>query len=888
MEPQNPPSWDQVANSDSYKQLAPDDQETTRQNYFSQVVQPRVPPEQHDDAWDQFDDYSRPSLRSSVSADFNQGMKDRQAIAQNPNINMESKLVSSLGSGASTTGKIVGDVLESDPDVREGEKDAKWAWKNGVINPIHSIARGVESEFPETFDAAAGKIADQTPEVETFARNFAQQHPNYIANVKGAGQVLGTAMQAEGAGTFLENTAYPMIKDTVQSIPSMVSTAKNVASKAYDAVPERPDLFGGSPRTALQRAQANTKVNGITSQGYSLANDLGATLSPDAASGLVPGIRQSMEDNVDENGSHSPIDLHPSLTPRTSALLDALDDRSEDGLPFTTIDNYRKKFGKIAFDANADPQEKTAALKAWKILDSSMDDAGSNPESLSGGDADSSTALSFARKASNLSQQHNEVQEILRQANGDPDVIQSKMKTLWDDSDRLKYYSPEDQKTIGTLAHPEKMNGLLQKVGKAGFGASGKDIPAWGEAAAVPAALALGNPVGAAAAGTALGVGTAANAARKRIVRNMADGLLQNIEGSSQAVQQNIQDLRDFHKGGGRGFSAIDRTPQISGPEPMKALPNGTTPSPGNWAADASGNVAPMASNDANAMNEQFQADPLHPSDRYQAPNPRPEPPAPAPMKALPAPSPATVDPRGVVRTGAPSESNVREHPVNPTVQSAHPGAIRDTDPYQNRDPSLPAVSMPKATPSTGPAAQTLRAIAGNPAADAEQQLQSLIDQGKYARGGKISDAQKEAGNYKKHHVNIHGMRISIETARGERREGKSAGGKPWSVIMPDHYGYIRGTTGADHEQMDVFLGHNPKSNRVYVIDQNHLHNGKFDEHKAFVGYENQEQAKRAYMSAFSDGKGAKRIGKMHRMSMPEFKDWLKSGDTKKPLSKAA
>lgn len=51
---------------------------------------------------------------------------------------------------------------------------------------------------------------------------------------------------------------------------------------------------------------------------------------------------------------------------------------------------------------------------------------------------------------------------------------------------------------------------------------------------------------------------------------------------------------------------------------------------------------------------------------------------------------------------------------------------------------------------------------------------------------------QKEAGNYQKGHIRIAGLDISIENPQGSKRSGVDRGGKPWSVTMKSHYGYIR------------------------------------------------------------------------------------------------
>ena len=59
------------------------------------------------------------------------------------------------------------------------------------------------------------------------------------------------------------------------------------------------------------------------------------------------------------------------------------------------------------------------------------------------------------------------------------------------------------------------------------------------------------------------------------------------------------------------------------------------------------------------------------------------------------------------------------------------------------------------------------------------------------------SQAQIEAGNYKKGHVSIHGMDISIENPKGSTRRSKPEAKNQWEQEMQDHYGYIKGTDGS-------------------------------------------------------------------------------------------
>lgn len=147
------------------------------------------------------------------------------------------------------------------------------------------------------------------------------------------------------------------------------------------------------------------------------------------------------------------------------------------------------------------------------------------------------------------------------------------------------------------------------------------------------------------------------------------------------------------------------------------------------------------------------------------------------------------------------------------------------------------------------------------------------------------TEAQKKAGNYAKGHVRVHGLDITVENAKGSHRSGIGPDGKTWKTKMPAHYGYVKGTVGADKDHVDVYLGPHHRSSRVFVIDQKNAQTGEFDEHKAFVGFANRHYVEKTYHAAFSDGKGAKRFGALTEMPLADFKKWLEHGDTTKPVA---
>ena len=145
------------------------------------------------------------------------------------------------------------------------------------------------------------------------------------------------------------------------------------------------------------------------------------------------------------------------------------------------------------------------------------------------------------------------------------------------------------------------------------------------------------------------------------------------------------------------------------------------------------------------------------------------------------------------------------------------------------------------------------------------------------------TESQKKAGNYRKAHATLHGLPITLETGRGRVRSGFSPSGKPWSVTMPHHYGYIKRTESeADQDHIDVFIGRHPESQIAFVVDQLHPDSGRFDEHKCMLGFRNEHEAKCGYLDSYSPG--WKGFGAITPVVMEHFKTWCYEGDTSRPF----
>jgi hypothetical protein len=150
--------------------------------------------------------------------------------------------------------------------------------------------------------------------------------------------------------------------------------------------------------------------------------------------------------------------------------------------------------------------------------------------------------------------------------------------------------------------------------------------------------------------------------------------------------------------------------------------------------------------------------------------------------------------------------------------------------------------------------------------------------------------AQREALNYRQGTVHVHGLTIAIENPKGSVRRGVGPDGKPWARTMVAHYGRIKRTVGRDGEPVDVFLGPDPDSQLVFVIDQLES-SGDLGEHKVMLGCRNYPKARQLYLTHYPPNWARTNLGAIRGMTMPQFRRWLDSEapvKKRKPIKSAA
>lgn len=216
-------------------------------------------------------------------------------------------------------------------------------------------------------------------------------------------------------------------------------------------------------------------------------------------------------------------------------------------------------------------------------------------------------------------------------------------------------------------------------------------------------------------------------------------------------------------------------------------------------------------------------------------------------------------------------------------------GAADSLQPTADSKAQHPALSTQNSEPVSP------QEVPAEPIAPAPEEVKAQIDAAAHeAATSPTNDLpeptplQQQSGNYKKGHVEVAGFDISVENPAGSVRKGVAAGGKPWETEMKDHYGYIKGSTGADGDHLDAFIGPDPTSKKVFVVDQVDSENESrpFDEHKVILGATDASDAREIYKRNFSDD-AEPRIQALTETTPEDLKSWISEGNPHEPFSES-
>lgn len=112
--------------------------------------------------------------------------------------------------------------------------------------------------------------------------------------------------------------------------------------------------------------------------------------------------------------------------------------------------------------------------------------------------------------------------------------------------------------------------------------------------------------------------------------------------------------------------------------------------------------------------------------------------------------------------------------------------------------------------------------------------------------------------------VCVNGVCVDIEWTNGSIRYYDDT---CFKTLMTADYGYLKHTTGADGDKLDVYVGRNHESKKVFKLTQVKPATGKFDELKWCIGFDDIGEAKLCYLEMMP----AEFFGKIEEVPWSEF-----------------
>ena len=140
-----------------------------------------------------------------------------------------------------------------------------------------------------------------------------------------------------------------------------------------------------------------------------------------------------------------------------------------------------------------------------------------------------------------------------------------------------------------------------------------------------------------------------------------------------------------------------------------------------------------------------------------------------------------------------------------------------------------------------------------------------------------VDDSYKTVGAEKvKKKIVFKGFKIHLDQPAGSSRTWTYDDGRaPFTAHYKHNYGFFPGVKGRDGDDLDVYVGPDKKSDKVFIWDKLKSDGKTLDEHKVMLGFNTTKLIKKDILDTM---KMQKMVGPIKEISMGELKrDWLKN-----------
>lgn len=271
----------------------------------------------------------------------------------------------------------------------------------------------------------------------------------------GAG--YGGLYGAGDANAFSNDTIGEREKNAIKGAATgaVLGGAIPAAGAAIGTVGDMARGFGATAGNAEKLAEKSNELHDAASPFYAQMRKNGDTLTDNASLALKSYVNGAL--NSSENK------YIPALNPKTTAIVDALNDAVDKGsIGVSDIDQYRRLLNRVGGS-----EDGFSAGVAKKAIDNTLNSL--QGKDLSNGTTESIDLLNQARSASAKAFRYQSVADILQKANGDPNRIKSLLGRFVADDDNLRPFNLAEKAALRNAADTGFVGNIVKGFGKLGL-----------------------------------------------------------------------------------------------------------------------------------------------------------------------------------------------------------------------------------------------------------------------------------------------------------------------------------------------------------------------------------------------------------------------------------
>lgn len=371
--------------------------------------------------------------------------------------------------------------------------------------------RGLKEITPEPIQKAVKSGVEYVsglPPVQYGAEKageFAQEYPNVSDILGGGATMLGAPVATKVGKEGLEVAG----KGALETVKYPMEGISNVKSGI---------MARGGEQLAEEAARFKGEAGGIRN----LLTEQGIVISPESTARISGDVSKSLGD----------IELIPELMPVSSSIVRKISEDAASGNPLTLnkLDQYRRLLRDAKFG--------TEDAKAASVVRRKLDDAVENLQAsdLLSGDASATGLLNIFRKEYTQASKFDDIADIVKKADGDPNRLKSAMTRFINKKENLRGFTDEEKALLYKAAGYNVPERFLKGLGRFGYDPGNVFLPLVGSGVA---GFGLGTP-----AAVALGIsGTASRQLYKALGRGKAERLLKRIESGNKVTMKELGDL---------------------------------------------------------------------------------------------------------------------------------------------------------------------------------------------------------------------------------------------------------------------------------------------------------------------------------------------------------